>query len=146
MKKLMAAGVALAMALGGASASADEIARVDDPTPNKQFTGSYDCSYYTYDAEGTPQKHDATCSQAGYVAVYDDGIVACNGNEAVTRPDNGEALQGYVWIGPAHAAQASQTFAGPEEAFGAGNELAADDPATKDVDESHGPCEDAPER
>ena len=144
MKKLIAA-LAATMAFGAAPAAADEVVRVDDPTPNGAFTGSYDCAYHTYDEQGNATKVERTCSQAGYVAVYDDGIVACNGNEAVARPDNGEPLQGYVWIGPGHAAEASQTFAAPGNAFGAGNNLATDDSATQGTDEAHGPCEDPAE-
>lgn len=142
MSKRISALAVVALLAGSGLASAEPIQRVDDPTPNKQFTGSYDCSYYTYDAQGNATKVTKSCESKGYVAVYDDGIVACNGNEALKRPDNGQALQGYVWIGPAHAPKGSTTFAGPQNAFGAGNNLAADNEATRDQNEAHGPCED----
>lgn len=145
MKKLAPVAVAIvSMAVTGL-ASAEELARVDDPTPTGQFTGTYDCSYYTYDADGNATKTTRTCDQAGYVALYDDGVVACNGNEGITRPDNGEPLQGYVWLGPAHASSGDKpaTFAAPMNAFGAGNNNATDKEGTAGTDEAHGPCEDA---
>lgn len=139
MKFFVAAAAILAAA---APASAEPLHRVDDPTPNKAFTGSYDCSYYTYDEEGNATKVAKTCESKGYVAVYEDGVVACNGNQAYARPDNGEPLQGYVWIGSAHAAK-NPTQADPTGNIGAGDNFASDDVATKDKNEAHGPCEDA---
>lgn len=142
MHKLIAGCVTAAALLTPATALAGApIARVDDPTPNKAFTGTYDCSYYTYDAKGNATKVQRTCEQKGYVAVYGDGVAACQGNQAYTRPDNGEPVQGYAWIGPAHAAR-TPTGSAPGGAAGAGHNRTADDPATKDVDESKGPCED----
>jgi hypothetical protein len=95
---------------------ADEIVRVDDPTG--QFGGP---------------------TGSGYVAVYDDGVVACSQNTDNTRPDNGEPLAGFIWVGPNHAA-ADITFAAPGNAAGVGNNTAADDPATEE-NEAHGPCD-----
>lgn len=135
--------VAATIGLAAPALAGAPVARVDDPTPTKTFTGTYDCSYYTYDAQGTATKQERTCTQKGYVAVYDDGVVACNGNEGITRPDNGEPLAGYIWVGPGHAAK-NPTGAAPGNAAGAGDNSAADDPSTKETDEAHGPCEDAP--
>ena len=139
MKRLLTlTGVLLGATAG--LASAGPIQRVDDPSG--QFTGHYDCSYYPYDAAGTPTKNTKSCEQKGYVAVYSDGVEACNGNESFERPDDGSSLQGYIWIGPAHAAK-NPSAAAPGNAFGAGDNLTADDPNTKDKDEAHGPWADA---
>jgi len=138
MKRLVAlTGIALLATAG--LASADPIQRVDEPTG--QFSGHYDCSYYTYDDQGTATKHTRTCEQKGYVAVYSDGVEACNGNETITEPSSGAPLQGYIWVGPSHR---PTTIAGevPGGYAGAGDNLAHDDPATKDKDESRGPCAD----
>ena len=140
MSKRITALAVVALLAGSGLASADPIQRVDDPTPNGAFTGSYDCSYHTYDDQGNATKVSKTCESKGGVTVYDDGIEACNGNEEITRPDDGSALQGYIWIGPGHESTGETTFAAPGNAFGAGNNLAADDPNTKDKNEAHGPC------
>src|SRR3954451_18769094 len=102
MKKFVPAAVAAAMLALGGVAQAAPIQQVNDPTG--AFGGTYDCSYYTYDSQGNATKVSKTCSQTGYVAVYDDGVTACNGNQSYTRPDDGSALQGYIWIGPSHEA------------------------------------------
>lgn len=137
------ATVIATLSLAATAVAGPPLARVDDPTPTGSFTGKYDCSFYTYDAEGNATKHERTCEQKGYVAVYDDGVVACNGNEQVARPDNGEPLQGYIWVGAGHAAK-DPTAASPGNHAGAGNNTTADDPSTQNTDESHGPCEDKP--
>ena len=141
MRKFVPALVAVAALATAGVASANEIVRVDEPSG--QFSGTYDCSYYTYDAEGNATKVSKTCQQKGYVAVHDDGLVACNGNAAITEPVTGAPLQGYIWVGPAHA---PRTTAGatPGGEAGAGDNLRADDPNTKDVSEADGPCEDHP--
>ena len=139
--KFVPAFAAAAMLAAAAPVSAEPLYRVDDPT-GSQFSGSYDCSYYTYDEQGNATKTSKTCSQTGYVAVYEDGVVACNGNEKVTRPDDGSPLQGYVWVGPAHRPTGEISGEAPGGAAGAGNSLTADDQGTKDKNEAHGPCED----
>jgi opacity protein-like surface antigen len=141
MRKLVPALVAVAALAAAGVASADEIQRVDEPSG--RFSGTYDCSYYTYDAQGNATKHAKTCAQKGYVAVYDDGVVACNGNEAYEEPVSGAPLNGYIWVGPTHAARTT-AGAAPGNAVGVGDNLNADDPNTKSTSEEHGPCEDAP--
>ena len=139
MKKSLWGAVAAATLAFAGLAQASPIQRVDDPSG--QFTGTYDCSYYTYDANGNATKVNKSCSQTGYVAIYDDGVTACNGNASYTRPDTGAPLQGYIWVGPSHAAK-NPSAATPADVFGAGDNTAADDPATADKNEAHGPCED----
>jgi hypothetical protein len=139
MRRLVAL-TSVALLAGTGLAAADPIQRVDDPSG--QFNGHYDCSYYTYDASGAATKHTRSCEQKGYVAVYSDGVEACNGNEAYKRPDDGSALQGYVWIGPAHAAK-NPSASAPAGAFGAGDNLPADAAGTKSKAEAHGPCADS---
>jgi hypothetical protein len=131
--------LAVVAALGFAgTASAEPIQKIDDPTPNGQFTGTYACEWEVErdekgnpkkDANGNPvYKRDANgkriptkyCQQKGHVAVYQDGVAACNGNEKITRPDNGSPLQGYIWIGPGRAAK-NPTAAAPGNVAGAGN-------------------------
>lgn len=143
MHKLALLGAVLVTALTTTSAAVAKapIQRVDDPTPNGQFTGTYDCSYHTYDSKGNAKKVERTCSQKGHVAVYSDGVVICNGNQDLKRPDTNESLNGFIWVGPAHAAK-TPTGAAPMNAAGAGKNTAADDPKTKDKDEAQGPCED----
>ena len=119
MKKVILTAVAAAALAIPAAAVAEELLYVPDPTPNGAFS----------DDSGT-----------GYVAVYDDGVVACNHNDAYTRPDTGEPLAGYIWVGPGHAAN-DPAGATPGGEIGAGNNTAEDDPSTA-ADESHGPCED----
>ena len=76
MKKLILALAAVAMlAVPLASASAQTILRVADPTPTGTFT----------DAQGN----------AGYGEVRDDGIRACNENPGTPAGDN---VTGYAWI------------------------------------------------
>jgi hypothetical protein len=76
MKKLIIAGLAVAGLGLLAPAHADEVVRVDDPTPNGVFT----------DGEGNQ----------GYVSVDDEGIVrACNENDATPA---GDSANGYVYV------------------------------------------------
>jgi opacity protein-like surface antigen len=144
MRKLIAGCVAVAALSTTAIADARApIARVDDPTPNGAFTGSYDCSYHRYDAQGNATKVERRCTQKGYVAVYADGVTACQGSDAYKRPDNGEVVQGYAWVGASHAAK-SKSGAAPGDHAGAGHNRTADDPSTRDKYEGQGPCEDPP--
>ena len=141
MKQFVPALVAVAALATAGVASADEVVRVDEPTG--QFSGTYDCSYYTYDADGNATKVTKSCQQKGYVAVYDDGVVACNGNENYEEPTSGAPLNGYIWVGPSHTPRTT-AGAAPGNAFGVGDNLRADDPNTKNASEESGPCEDAP--
>jgi hypothetical protein len=121
-KTVLSLAAVLALAIP-AAASAAPLLRVDDPTPNKAFSGQTNGKQYS-----------------GYVAVYADGVEACNANPAYTRPDNGEPITGYIWVGPAHT-PTTPLAALPGNVAGAGNNRAVDDPATP-ADESHGPCAD----
>jgi hypothetical protein len=131
MRKLIVASAgALALGVGGVAVAAP-IQTITDPTANPAFAGTplantFSGSYtYTYSCP-TATDPSATCTgtgtQTGYVAVYDDGIEACNGNPAYTNPTDGSALQGYVWVGPNH--QAADTSGGgdaPGGVAGAGH-------------------------
>ena len=109
--------VAALFALTAVPASAD-IVKVEDPTPNGQFTGTYVVSN---DDPNTPEDEYQEAQQTGYVGVSTDGYVAiCNGNPELTRPDDGSPLVGYIWVGPAGAAS-NPTAAAPGDAAGAGN-------------------------
>ena len=86
-----------------------------DPTPNGAFTGQYR-TYCSENRQGQTQtgsssEHQTYCTrtQEGYLAVYSDGVEACNGNPSYAPYDqNGDgkpdALQGYIWVGPNHRA------------------------------------------
>jgi hypothetical protein len=128
MKKLVCAlAGAAALALAG-TAAAEPLQKVDDPVG--VFTGQYVCGYETeidpetgeerYKLDENGDKIPKYCEQKGYVSVGADGVVACNGNPELTRPDDGTPLQGYIWIGPAYAAS-NPTAAAPGNAIGAGN-------------------------
>ena len=136
MRKLVFGLIAGAM-LTWAPASSAQLVTVEDPTPTGSFSGSYACYEYTAEtatdpgeytadgtfvgtATGTHNRVDSTCGQTGYVSVGTEGVVACNGNEEITRPDDGSPLQGYVWIGPDLAAS-NPTAASPGNIIGAGN-------------------------
>lgn len=139
MKKLILSIVAmLALALA-AVANADPTVGVADPTGG-QFTGTYKIS--DDDPATTDVNEEAYGTQEGYVGVYADGansgVVACNGNETVTRPDDGSPLQGYIWIGPGQAAS-NPTAASPGNVIGAGNNNETADGAPT----GESPCPDA---
>lgn len=117
MKKVLFL-VAAIFALSAAPASADWV-KVDDPTPGGSFSGTYVVS--NDDPNTTDVNEYQETTQTGYVGVNTDGyIVACNGNPALTRPDDGTPLVGYVWVGPSGAAD-NQTAAAPGNVAGAGN-------------------------
>ena len=142
MKKAMLTLVALCCLAFASTASAalpkltttkasEPIVVVEDPTPGGTFTGEYQCGWemeedpdnpgqmrYKLDANG--DRIPVMCQQTGYVSVGADGVVACNGNEEITRPDDGTPLQGYVWVGPGYAAS-NPTGAAPGNVAGAGN-------------------------
>ena len=130
---LCAAMVMLGVAAG--PASADPIVLLEDPTPTRSFSG-------TYVERG--QHHDGETSgkegyQDGYVAVYQDGVVVCNGNHEPALVDQdgdgdnqAEAFQGYAWAGANHAPEPGSdrvgvmginpAFPGEEEHVGAGSD------------------------
>jgi hypothetical protein len=142
LKKLIL-GLVAVLALGGATvASADPVIGVADPTGD-QFTGTYVISE---DDPSTPDVNEyEEGTQEGYVGVHgtaDDpangGIVVCNGNPELTRPDDGSPLVGYIWIGPGMAAS-NVTAASPGNVVGAGsNHEDADGNPT-----GESPCPDA---
>lgn len=124
MRKTILILAALTSLAFAAPASA-QLVVVQDPTYDEgtnsgAFTGTYTC-YETYiDENGEEKQRETTCTQKGYVSVGEDGVVACQGNEEITRPDDGTPLQGYAWVGPANAAS-NPTGAAPGNVFGAGN-------------------------
>lgn len=112
-----------------APAAQAQVLYVADPTPTQSFSGTYQCGWETYkDENGQTQytldengdRIPVYCDQEGHVAVYEDGVEACNGNENITRPDDGSPLVGYVWIGPGRTAS-NPTAASPGNLVGAGN-------------------------
>jgi hypothetical protein len=133
--------------LGFASvASAAPLATVSDPTPNGQFSGTYQCGWEHYtDAQGQEQytldangnRKPVYCNQTGYVSVGPEGVVACNGNQNLKRPDDGSALQGYVWVGPSLAAK-YPSAAAPGGAAGAGHNN--ETPGNTPTSSSQSPC------
>ena len=125
MKNLVAIAVTIGSLAVAPAAFADPLLQVDDPTPTATFTGTYTC--YGEPDPVTGERPEYECTQTGYVTVYDDGVEACNGNQEVTRPDDGTPLQGYVWIGPGHAAS-NPTAQSPGGEIGAGNN--SEDPET----------------
>lgn len=88
--------------------AATPIASVEDPSGT--FTGEYNKG--DTDGDGVEE----TGTQKGYVGVYQEGVVACNGNPS-TPPG-----VGYVWVGPGLAAtNTSGGGAAPANAAGVGN-------------------------
>ena len=126
MKKVVLASVCALLALAPAAHAQQQT--VDDPTG--EFSGTYQCGWetkkneetgeYEYVLDENGNKKPVYCTQGGYVSVGTDGVVACNGNQDITRPDDGSPLQGYVWIGPDNAAS-NPTGEAPGGAAGAGN-------------------------
>jgi hypothetical protein len=116
MKKAIMAAAAVACAVAGPAYAGTQIVAVSDPTPNGAFTGTY-----TYKCP-TATDPNATCTgtQKGYVGVYSDGVVACNGNTSYKNPQDGSALQGYIWVGPGEASS-NPTAAAPGNVVGAGD-------------------------
>lgn len=105
-------------AITAAPASAEWV-KVEDPTPNGQFTGTY---VVANDDPSTPEDESAEGTQTGYVGVDTEGqyVAICNGNPALTRPDDGSPLVGYIWVGP-NGAASNVTAASPGNVVGAGN-------------------------
>lgn len=103
--QLGVAGALVACALGAAPAVASEpIFVVEDPTPTGTFSGTYLVHGRYHDGKHSGREG----YQDGYIAVYSDGVVACNGSEenAVVDQDgdgDGDPFQGYAWVGPNHA-------------------------------------------
>jgi hypothetical protein len=147
MRKLVTGVVAAAALMFAGAAQAEPLVYVGDPTPGGTFSGEYQCGWETYQDEQnvTQYKLDADgkkipvyCHQEGHVAVYSDGVEACNGNPELARPDNGEPLQGYVWVGPGHAATGTTTASAPGGVAGAGHNNAPPEGAPGDTSPS--PC------
>lgn len=137
MRKLILTVVAIAGLTFAASAGADHygssVVAVTDPTPSGEFTGNYVVSK---DDPATEENEYQEGTQQGYVGVYENGAVACNGNPEITRPDDGSPLVGYIWVGPGMAAS-NPTAAAPGDAAGAGNNH--EDEATGEPT-GHAPC------
>jgi hypothetical protein len=97
---------------------------VDDPTPSGSFSGSY---AERGDKPQTKKKDESRyAEQDGHVAVYEEGVVACNGSTAYAPYDQdgdgtNDPLQGYVWVGPELAATGDQNAALPGEYAGVGS-------------------------
>ena len=111
--------------LGLAPSASAQSLTVTDPTPTQTFSGTYHCGYeWKWNSVTKQWEQDKTkpvyCQQQGYVYAGTDGVAACNGSEQVTRPDDGSALQGYVWVGPGLAAT-NPTGSAPGGVAGAGN-------------------------
>lgn len=97
MKKLLLAIAAIAAMAFAAPAFADHtIIAVSDPTPDQSFSGDYATGQ---EDDPNTAEDESTGHQQGYVGVYNDGVVACNGNPELTRPDNGSPLVGYIFVG-----------------------------------------------
>lgn len=133
MKKLItAAAAALALAVVAPAFAGNLLFSVTDPTPNKAFSGQYQSGT---DANGQPTYG----YQQGYVGVYDDGVVVCNGSpDTLKRPDNGSPLQGFIWVGSGEAATGSTTAKDPTGNVGAGNNHKDSTPAGAPTGKS--PC------
>ena len=141
MKKLFLALACLAATLAfAATAAAEPLVAVTDPTPDGSFTGEYDTGEPD-DPLTEEDESQRTGTQQGYVAVYEDGVVVCNGNPELTRPDDGSPLVGYVWVGPGQASS-NPTASAPGGAFGAGNNHETAD-GTPTEDPADSPCPDA---
>jgi hypothetical protein len=108
-KSIVALCAAAVMALAATSASAASIVKVADPTPNGAFT----------DAQGNQ----------GYVEVLDDGVRACNENEATPA---GDQVTGYAWVS-AGGESTPPTYG--NENIGAGD---ADGEGVDDGDDTNG--------
>ena len=134
MKKLGLAAVSAALFAGvlASPAAADQIvyyAPSSGPVPITDFDGTYNKG--DTDGDGIEE----TGTQEGYIAVYDDGVEACNGNVEHTLPD-GTDLQGYIWIGANHRAD-EQAGEDPTGNVGAGhNHGTAEEPT------GNSPCPD----
>jgi hypothetical protein len=106
LKKFILA-LASAAVLAFAATAAAETLYVADPTPTGTFTGTYACP--------TATNPDQTCAQQGYVQLSNDGgpeVQACNGNEGLTRPDDGQPIQGYAYLSPTGSGPASPSTGG----------------------------------
>lgn len=127
--------VALAALMAAPAAAGEPIFLSEDPTPTRSFSGSYTERGREHDGK----KSGRQGYQDGYVAVYEDGVVACNGNDEPALVDqdgdgdgHAEAFQGYAWVGPNHAPEpgsdrvgvmgVNPAFPGDEEWVGAGSD------------------------
>ena len=123
MKKLAVGGIAVVAALAGAApvAASEQIVLVEDPTPNGAFSGTY-----VHSCKGKRHKHCEERTQDGYVAVYDDGVVACNGSTEYKPYDQdgdgvNDPIQGYAWVGADRRATGDVNAQTPGGEAGAGS-------------------------
>lgn len=116
--------VGLAALAAVAPAHADHaVLVVEDPTPDGAFSGSYVVSN---DDPSTSEYEYREGAQDGHVAVYSDGLVACNGSTQYKPYDQdgdgeNDPIQGYVWVGPAYAATGDRNAEAPGDLAGAGS-------------------------
>jgi hypothetical protein len=120
-KFILALGAIVALGLAPSALAGEAIVVVEDPTPTGAFSGSY-----TVDCNGHKHKNCRDGYQDGHVAVYRDGVVACNGSTDYAPYDqNGDGtndpLQGYVWVGPNYAATGDRNASTPEDLAGVGS-------------------------
>lgn len=101
---------------------------VEDPTPTGAFSGSYvaSCQKRGKVPMKKPDKHCTEETQDGHIAVYENGVIACNGSTAYAPYDqNGDGssdpLQGYLWVGPDHAATGDVNAEAPTRLAGVGS-------------------------
>lgn len=100
MKRLML-GIMAALMLTAPMAAAEELLVVADPTEDQSLSGEYPTG--KPDDPQTTDVDESKGYQQGYVAVYDDGAVVCNGNPRLVDNDFlAERLVGYVYVGSAH--------------------------------------------
>jgi len=119
----LAVAAALTLACAAPAAADGPIVAVEDPTPNGAFSGTYVVS--CKGKSGKPQKCRES-TQDGYVAVYENGVVACNGSTEYKPYDQdgdgaNDSVQGYVWVGPGQGATGDKVFETPGGEAGAGS-------------------------
>ncbi len=113
------------LALAAPAAAGEAIVVVEDPTPSGSFSGEYVESCRTH----RPSPKDKKCTegtQDGYVAVYEDGVVVCNGSTDYAPYDQdgdgaNDAIQGYAWVGSGQEATGDKVFETPGGEAGAGS-------------------------
>lgn len=112
LKKSMPGLVLFAVLAFAAPAPAQPIVAVTDPTSDGS-TGLLTGQYTDLECTTDPNTGEETCeevqrTQVGYVGVYEDGVVVCNGNPNIVPagevdPVLGEIaadlLVGYAWVG-----------------------------------------------
>jgi hypothetical protein len=125
----LAISAAACLLLGQPALAGEALLVVEDPTPGGAFSGSYTESCHGKAPGSDHPSHSQKCSegyQDGHVAVYEDGLIACNGSTAYAPYDqNGDGsndpLQGYVWVGPNYEATGDTNFVAPGGVAGVGS-------------------------